>query len=115
MRIHGEARLRAKLRGIEGRVRRAAPEAGEAGAEPVAQEMARRAPVESGELRNSVGIARTSSGAIVGPDAPHAGFVQRGTRFMSAQPFMTEAARAASGEVPRRMAEVFRRAIRRGI
>jgi HK97 gp10 family phage protein len=115
MRIRGEAALQAKLRKVEADVRNAAPEAGEAGAEPVAAEMAQRAPVDRGDLRSSIGIARTSEGAIVGPDAPHARFVQGGTVNMSAQPFMTDAARAAAGEVPRRMAEVFRSAIRRGI
>lgn len=115
LRIHGERALMSKLRRIEADVRKAVPEAGEAGGVPVAQAMAARAPVDQGELRDSIGIARTSEGAMVGPDADHAKFVQGGTVYMSAQPFMTDAASAATPEVPRRMAEVFRSAIRRGI
>lgn len=52
--------------------------------------MQRRAPVDTGFLRRSIGITMTNSGFSVeiGPTADYASYVEYGTRFMSAQPYV---------------------------
>ena len=45
------------------------------------------APVDDGELRNSIGSAKIENGYRVEATAPHAGFVEWGTRKMAAKPY----------------------------
>lgn len=79
---------------------------------PVALELARRAvaverlakrlcPVDTGHLRASINwrLARDARGllAIVGTNVTYAPFVEFGTRFAHAQPFLRPALEAAGG------------------
>lgn len=55
----------------------------------------RLCPVDTGRLRSSLrwSVGRDSQGLVglVGSDVEYAGFVNDGTRFMAAQPFLTDA------------------------
>lgn len=59
----------------------------------------RNCPVLTGRLRSSIrwSIGRDSRGLVglVGSDANYAGFVNDGTKFMEAHPFLTEALQEA--------------------
>ena len=58
------------------------------------QERAQRnAPVDSGTLKRSIGMEMSDVGltTTVAPTAEYAPFVEHGTRFMEAQPFMNPA------------------------
>lgn len=50
----------------------------------------RKAPVDTGNLRRSIGIEFTDGGLTgrVSPTAEYAAYLEFGTRFMTAQPFM---------------------------
>lgn len=76
---------------------------------PVAKELLRRAiqvegaakqrcPVDTGRLRSSISHQLASDGGLVariGTDVEYAPYVELGTRFMSAQPFLRPALSAA--------------------
>lgn len=53
----------------------------------------KKAPVDTGTLKRSVGIDITDSGmtATVEPTAEYSAYVEYGTRFMKAQPYMKPA------------------------
>ena len=55
--------------------------------------MMRKSPVDTGNMRRSVHMAIEDSGltVVVGPTAEYAPYVEYGTRFMSAQPFVRPA------------------------
>ena len=55
--------------------------------------MMRKSPVDTGNMRRSVHMEMQDSGmtAVVGPTAEYAPYVEYGTRFMSAQPFVRPA------------------------
>lgn len=62
-----------------------------------AAEIAREhAPVDTGELRQSISHSQTEQGAAVIAAAPHAVMVEFGTVKMPPRPFMLEAARASA-------------------
>ena len=109
--LRGEAAVRAKLAVITAKMTAAEPLAENTAAAAVARAMAAYAPIATGELRTSVGVSGSSAVAA----APHAIFVQAGTSRMSAQPFATEAARAAQTEVVAAVAAVMKAAIRTGV
>ena len=56
------------------------------------------APVDTGELRESISFAATDNGAVVYASANHAAMVEYGTSRMSPRPFMLPAARAVAHE-----------------
>jgi hypothetical protein len=60
----------------------------EAAAEIVFEESQRRVKVDTGELKESGGILFTQDGWKVFYDANHASFVEYGTRYMAAQPYL---------------------------
>jgi HK97 gp10 family phage protein len=62
----------------------------EAGARVVAADMRNRAPVDTGALRNSITVSAAEEGAQVSVQVPYARFVQFGTRYMEAQPFISD-------------------------
>jgi HK97 gp10 family phage protein len=62
----------------------------QAGAQVVAADMRNRAPVDTGALRNSVTVSAEGEGAKVAVMVPYARFVQFGTRYMEAQPFISD-------------------------
>lgn len=53
----------------------------------------RRAPVDTGTLKRSIDLEITDSGltAVVEPTAEYAPYVEYGTRFMNAQPYLKPA------------------------
>jgi HK97 gp10 family phage protein len=61
-----------------------------AGALVVAGDMRNRAPVDTGVLRNSITVSSAEEGAQVSATVPYARFVQFGTRYMEAQPFISD-------------------------
>lgn len=61
-----------------------------AGAQVVASDMRRRSPVDTGALRNSIAVSSAEEGAQVSVAVPYARFVQFGTRYMEAQPFISD-------------------------
>ena len=60
------------------------------GAQVVANDMRTRAPVDTGALRNSITVSQAEEGAQVSASIPYARFVQFGTRYMEAQPFISD-------------------------
>ena len=62
----------------------------QAGAGVVAADMRNRAPVDTGALRNSIAVSSAGEGAQVSVMVPYARFVQFGTRYMEAQPFISD-------------------------
>jgi HK97 gp10 family phage protein len=79
------------------------PEAGEQLASAVAQEIGTdaqsRAAVDTGYMRDHIEVNKTGQGAYeIHSAAPYSGFVEEGTRYMGAQPFMRPACeRGAAG------------------
>jgi HK97 gp10 family phage protein len=73
------------------------------GAEIVIDQMRSRAPVDTGVLRDSIGIvdavAGIESSVDVGASAEYDRYVQFGTHYMQGQPYAEEAGDAAADEV----------------
>ena len=61
-----------------------------AGAQVVVADMRKRAPVDTGALRDSITVSEVEEGAQVSASVPYARFVQFGTRYMEAQPFISD-------------------------
>jgi len=83
-----------------------------AGAEIIRKEISRRAPKNTGRLAEHIIYSEVVKGNIdVGPhkDYFYARFLEYGTKFMSAEPFIEPAYLAVKGEVQRVMANVIRR------
>ena len=57
------------------------------------ERMQKGAPVDTGYLRRSISMSLLEAGltGIVGPTAEYAPYVEYGTRFMSAQPYVRQA------------------------
>lgn len=62
------------------------------GADRIRQAVEHGAPVRSGTLRRSIEVEGTERGARIVATAPHANYVEFGTRYMDAQPYMRPAA-----------------------
>ena len=65
------------------------------------QEQAQRnAPVDTGTLKRSIGLEIKDSGltAVSGPTVHYGEYVERGTRFMEAQPYMKPALHTVSAQ-----------------
>lgn len=65
------------------------------------QEAQRIVPVDTGTLQGSIGLSIRDAGltAVSGPTAHYGGYVEMGTRFMSAQPYMRPAFNIAKGKL----------------
>ncbi len=83
-----------------------------ASAEIVKAAMVADAPKDTGRLASSIQIRRDGDDAIVAADVPYDRFVQRGTRYMRAQPYAKEAEEQTHAEVEAVMAAVFKVALR---
>jgi len=90
----------------------AEPIAAKAGGEVVAADMRRQAPTDTGALARSIVVQVEGDTAHIGPTVPYARFVNFGTRYMSAQPFATEAADESEGPIEAAMAAIFKIALR---
>lgn len=92
-------KLQTLLGGAANRVTVAMPAVLDAVAESVAARQRELAPVESGELRDSIGVLRrtgnaTSRSREIGSDLRQAYFTEVGTSVMAPQPWATPAAAA---------------------
>ncbi len=83
-----------------------------AGAKVVQMAMIADAPKLTGRLASSIRVRRDGDDAMVGADVAYDRFVQRGTRYMQAQPYAEQAAEQMHQAVAAVMAAVFKAAIR---
>jgi HK97 gp10 family phage protein len=90
----------------------AASTATQAGGQIVAAAMRADAPKDTGRLAASIRVRRDGDDTIVGADVPYDRFVQKGTRFMDAQPYGEEAADEVGNAVVAAMAAVFKAVLR---
>lgn len=91
-RIHGIAETKRALEKVQLQVRAAAPAASRAGGEAVARNLIARVPRRTGRTAASIRVDMEGDTAKVGAETPYDRFVQKGTRYMSAQPYGEEAA-----------------------
>ena len=114
-RILGMAETKVALTKARVQVEMAAGPATEAGGLVVAREMVSRAPRDTGRLVSLISTEEDSFGGgattKVGSDAPYDRFVQRGTRYMAAQPYGEQAALAAIPGVVSSMTGIFKAAV----
>ena len=57
-------------------------------AQRIAERANREVPIDSGELQGSINVKKWVRAASVRVDATYAGFVELGTRYMKAQPYI---------------------------
>jgi HK97 gp10 family phage protein len=88
------------------------PIATEAGGQLVAAVMRNQAPKDTGRLAASIQVRRDGDDAIVGADVAYDRFVQKGTRYMEAQPYAEEALDETSKAVAEVVASVFKTVLR---
>jgi HK97 gp10 family phage protein len=112
MSVHGIPQAVAALEARKVRAKLASPLAAKAGGAIVAVAQRARAPKRTGRLAAQVTVQMEEEVAHVGSTVPYDRFVQSGTRYMDAQPYAEEAARAASPAVAKAMAAVYRIALR---
>jgi HK97 gp10 family phage protein len=111
--VLGLGALQAKLASLAAAVERAGAESVAESAEAIAGRMRADAPVDTGELRGSIEVVRMDGeSADVGAAAAHAHFVEFGTSRSPAQPFALPAAEQERNEMPGRVTEAVRRAVR---
>lgn len=74
------------------------------------QKAQRLSPVDTGALKRSIGIEMFNSGltAVVSPTMDYSAYLEFGTRFMSARPYMRPAFRAVSPKFKKAMKEITR-------
>ncbi|HEY5987759.1 MAG TPA: HK97-gp10 family putative phage morphogenesis protein [Streptosporangiaceae bacterium] len=94
---------------IEAKV--AAPVASRAGGAVLAAAMIKEAPKRTGKLAGSVRITQEGDTTLVGATVPYDRFVQKGTKYMSAQPYGEVASDETKGGIVAAIAAVFRTAI----
>lgn len=66
---------------------------------PLLEDMKRRTPVDTGELRDSETAESNETSLTLRASAPHAVYVHQGTRHMTARPFMRDAVEAGTGAI----------------
>ena len=98
----GMRKLAKKLAGIPSRLEAGMAEALSASAARAAGAARQNVPVDTGQLRGSISHSGTGLSARVLAAAPHAGFVEYGTRHAPPRPIMLPAARDARGELKQR-------------
>jgi len=90
----------------------ATPVATQVGGQLVAAVMKAQAPKDTGRLAASIAVRRDGDDAIVGAGVDYDHFVQRGTRYMEAQPYAEEASSEVGKAVGEVMASVFKAVLR---
>ncbi len=83
-----------------------------AGGKIVQVAMVADAPKDTGRLASSIQVRRDGDDAIVGASIAYDRFVQRGTRYMQAQPYGEQAAEQVHQAVAAVMAAVFKAVLR---
>ena len=111
--VLGLPQLQARIARSQAQVEAAAPVAARSGGEVVARIMAAFAPRRTGRLAGSVRVEMDEDEAQVFADVDYDRFVQRGTRYMSAQPYGEQAAEVASPAVGTTMGRLFKVAVER--
>lgn len=73
----------------------------------------RKAPVDTGNLRNQIGYERSpdKKSVEVFSNAPYSGYVEFGTRFQNAQPYFMPAVRLAMAQLQRELERLIKKAI----
>lgn len=86
--------LAADLRKASGTVQRKGGQAIRKAAFDIQAQAQARAPVDTGALRNSIGVdlGGMALTAEIGPSVNYAAYVENGTRYMAPQPYMGPAA-----------------------
>jgi HK97 gp10 family phage protein len=90
----------------------ATPVATQAGGQLVAVVMKAQAPKDTGRLAASIRVRRDGNDAIVGADVAYDRFVQKGTRYMEAQPYAEEALGETGKAAAEVMARIFKAVLR---
>lgn len=98
------------------RVARALEQVGQVEADRTAQttadDMRRRAPVDTGRLRSRIDVRQVGDRVLVGPDGvEYAAFVEFGTSDTTAQPFATPAAETTRARMPGDVTAAAKRAV----
>lgn len=96
--VEGAERLQASLADVAGELGNLS-EAGAKAGQAVKQRAASNAPVDSGHLARSIRADWTGTTVDVAASAPYARFVEYGTIYVTAQPFMRPALEAAQSEI----------------
>jgi HK97 gp10 family phage protein len=109
--IRGLPQLRAKLAQVTAEIELASPGATAAGGAVVLRAMFARAPKDTGLSASRLQAVTTAEGTFVGTDVPYDRFVQKGTRYMTAQPYGEESAEEVTAAVVTAMASVFKAAL----
>lgn len=69
-------------------------------ADLIARDAQGRAPVKTGYMRDHIEVSRSGEASYdITSGAPYSGFVENGTRFMAARPFLLPAAISAASEL----------------
>ena len=114
VRIEGLDRLRRKLGVLNDAERAAARTEVKRGALHIQAEAKRRAPVDTGRLRNSITHEERDDGlaAVIGTNVEYAPYQEFGTRFHAAQPFLLPAFELERPQFMRRLQRELERANR---
>lgn len=110
--VHGVPQAIAALERRKVQAKLAEPIAAKAGGEVVAAVERVRAPRRTGRLASSVVVEMEGDTAHVGSTVDYDRFVQRGTRYMAAQPYGEEAAEATHVLVTKAMEALFKLALK---
>jgi HK97 gp10 family phage protein len=110
--VEGLAQTMAAFERIALEAKAATPVATQAAGQIVAAKMRANVPKRTGRLAASIGVRRDGDDAIVGADVAYDRFVQKGTRYMDAQPYAEEASDETRGAVEALMAAVFKATLR---
>lgn len=93
--MRGLAGLLGRIGALPDQATRAAREAALAAAQETTAQAQESAPVRTGALRSSLVFLPTDAGAETAARCPYAGFLEWGTRYCPARPFLLPAAMGA--------------------
>lgn len=106
-----------KLNGLEARLENANKKALALSAQLVEQRTRQKAPVDTGRLKRSYTfvirvLGKLVSKALVGTNVEYSGFVEKGTKFMQAQPHLRPALKESINDIKRIFADAIRAAFK---
>lgn len=100
-----DERLRGLIAGLAGKIDEAVQDTGR----QIEQVAKGRAPVDTGNLRNTIQYAQDGQGACsVAVGAEYGIYVELGTRHMAARPYLFNSALEAEADLKRRLSEVLK-------
>lgn len=109
--VRGIPETLAALARVQAEAKVAAPVSTNAAARVLAAAMVKEAPKRTGKLAGSVRITQEGDTGLVGATVPYDRFVQKGTKYMSAQPYGEVASDETKGGIVAAIAAVFKTAI----